>query len=317
MTKILVFLILVVFGNIVFAEEFPDDLNRKIWKGIKRTSENDYDLSWITEEIRPAVIERFIRWSKDDDSVTRRAGDKFLVILGHPETIQRFVNELRTNPYKGRELGDLTEEGIPYIIPLVYHGSPQKPPLDGDVVVDSIRTNAVGCLVGAIARSKKFPQETKLWATQLAGKIRDVSGDEELKEHMKLVTDPKQREHGEARILEIVGNRNRSEKCYELLIQWWENNQTAIIEKRYADATWLPRYKGKPTTYSPEEMAERKADREGESSTRESRRSGVENTITNATPTPNKNWSLWGIIICFAALLGISIRWKIAGRRNS
>jgi hypothetical protein len=279
MTKVYIFLILIISGNFAFAEEVLDELNRKIWKGIKSPSDEDHDLSWLTEDIRPAVIERLLRFTKDSDSSIRRTGNRHLVTLGHPETIQRIVNELRTNPYKGDELSYLTEEGIPYIMPLVYHGSMLKPPLEGDVMVNSIRSSATAYLMRAIMYSKKLPLKTRDWVLTIG------KGDEE--------------------------------KCYELLIQWWEKNQIAIIEKRYADATWLPMYKGKPATYSPEETAERKADLENKNRSREARRSGGKNTEPNATPTPDKNWSLWGIIICFAALLGISIRWKIAGRRNS
>jgi hypothetical protein len=297
------------------AEYEPDEIDLKILKGIEEPSSEKYDVSWITEDFKPVVIERLLRMAKDKH--LRHYAEPKLVTMGHIETIQRQVEEFQKSAFQGEALSGLTEEGIPYIAPLVYTGSKEISKA-GDLYTSSIRTSAVGYLLGAIRHSEKMPFETREWATQIRNQIRDVSGEEEVKEQMKLVTDPKARKRLESELLEVISDRDRSEKSVDLIKQWWENNQTAILEKRYADATWLPRYKGRPATYSPEEVAERKADEERERTSREASRTGGSDSKKAVDAlTPTSNWPLWAALIAsFFTLLGIGYYFKIRKRQS-
>jgi hypothetical protein len=274
--RIYIVYVLMVFLSTLSARE-QDELDRKISSGIKSARSGEQDLSWITEELRPIVIDRLLE--KLNDERWPFAEEK-LIIIGHKETMQRLADKLRANPAASKVLAmEFNEELITYLMPLVYTGSKEVPPNDGDVIIGSVQQMAFNFVMANIQISTKFPEETREWATKL--------------------------------------NRAEGEKSINLLKQWWEQNQTAILEKRYADATWLPRYKGKPVTYSMAEMRERKADEERERTSREaSRTGGSDSKKAVDAPTPTSNWPLWATLIAsFFALLGVSYYFKIRNRQ--
>ncbi len=262
----------------IYGELEPKELDLKILRNIESPREENHDLSWITEEVRPLVVDRLLQISASKSKSARWAIDEKLVIIGHAETIKRIVEELRENPYAGNSLSELTEEGIPYIMPLVYSGSIEKPSITSDVIVPSIRTTAASCLLASIKYSKKLPSETKNWASQ------------------------------------IIGTAKQEDKCINLLIQWWEHNKDAITEKRYADATWLPMYKDKPATFSASEMKEREADGELEQTTRKARRVAGSISEKPSNKSTGNTLYIYGLIAAIAAAFAAMIYWKMSSK---
>jgi hypothetical protein len=269
-------------------DDAPDELDLKIRERITVHVKDEVDQSWLTGDIKPLVIEKLLKMRSKPDPRYKMTAEGQLLAIGHIPTIESLVEEMQQpgNLHSNIEMF-AREESIKYLMPLVYNGSTSLRTEGRDVTLDidrSVRSRAAVTVLKVIRVRKSFPVETRKWAEELHEDLfsKDI------------------------------------EKRLDLLKQWWEYNQTAILEKRYADATWLPRYKGKPITYSPEEMAEGKADEERERTNREARRTGDSNTKPAAAEAPSTNSRfLWGIIVALVALLGIFIRWKFAGRRTS
>jgi hypothetical protein len=260
----------------VWGIEPYDEIDLKIYQTLGARYQGQ-DQSWLTDELRPLVIEKILKRREKSSKAFKNVSDEQLVSIGHIETIQRMVEESQTDRNNHVLIDSATEAAIPYLMPIVYTGSTEIPKATGDIGYSSIRDYFVLATLRAIMRSNFLPEETKAWEK----KIRYNS------------------------------------KRVDLLKQWWENNQTAIIEKRYSDATWLPRYKGRVAIYDATEMAERKADEERERANREARRTGDSGTKPAAAEAPSTNSGLlWGIIVTIVALLSIFIRWKLAARRN-
>ncbi len=232
----------------------------------------------MTPEVKPIVIEKLLKSISIKAKPSRSYDEEKLVRIGHLETILNLIEELKNGNHRSDALSLASEIAIPYLMPIVYTGSTeQRKMLPGeDIMFMPVRHKAIGHVLGKIMKSNNFPLESKKWAENMS----------------------------------YYGIKHEDEKYVALVTSWWENNQTAILEERYADATWLPRYKGKPVTFNPREVASRKAYEENERVTRRTKRPGENDSKTISTATSPFNWQLWSIIATFLVLSGIAIRWK-------
>jgi hypothetical protein len=210
------------------------DIDKKVQDTLLASGSYDSDLSWITNANRPMVFQSLLdkidKIKNQYPAETTTYEEDALVRIGHEETTKRLVETL-ANPHRTRRcIYTATEIIIPYAIWWVYNGSTENPNKPGwDVIRNSVRENAMWVIVGNISIGKNFPQATRQWAEKLAVGPYDKMG---------------------------------SDACVALVKSWWEHNQTAILEKRYADATWLPLYKGKPAVLDEAEIAEREMDKQ-------------------------------------------------------
>jgi hypothetical protein len=251
--------------------------------------------SILEQKDKDLIIPNLLKQWENSELLTRKFLEESLIRMGHVETIQRVIaQELQVRSYDVLSIS-VTEEAIPYLMPYVLNGEKRRPETNSDVTYLSIRSEFSYHLLKAIRDSKKLPPETVQWAKGI-----DLLG-------MDRTTIPKA-------VTAIAGTPEWSEQMtnwliqqedirIDLLKQWWENNQTAILEKRYADATWLPRYKGKPATYSLEEIAERKADDENERASREAKRAGESDIKKSPAANAENPLPLWPALV--AALFTI------------
>jgi hypothetical protein len=235
MKSILIFSLLFlgqVFGNAITA---PAEIEKKVQETLLASGSFDSDLSWITDSNRSLVFEFLVNRVQNPGTVSPAAikthAEDALVRIGHEETTKRLVETL-SNPNLTRScLYSATEIIVPHAMWWVYHGSKEDPnsPNGYCMYRYPIRVNAIGVVISNIGISKKFPEATRKWVNSL-----DVGTSQ------KMNTDA------------FVG----------LITSWWEHNQTAILEKRYADATWIPLYKGRPASMNEAELAEREMDKQ-------------------------------------------------------
>ncbi len=269
-----------IFTAASYGESNPklDEIDKKIRDTLLSPAPHDSDITWITEEVRPIVISKLLQ--RVNNPYEGRNVEEALVKSGHLETIQKLIEELKQGNHRSDALSFASEIAIPYLMPIVYTGSTeQRKMLPGeDIMFMPVRDRAIGHVLGKIMKSNNFPLESRKWAEEMG----------------------------------FHGIKYKDEKYVALVTSWWENNQTAILEERYADATWLPRYKSKPITFNPREAASRKAYEENERITRRTKRPGGDDSETISNATTPYNWQLWSIIAVIASLLGISIFRKLA-----
>lgn len=246
-----------------------DDLDKKIWLTLGAPNRDKKDTSWVTPELRPVVIQRLLDMSNEDENGSgKKDAEEMLLTLEHTETLQRIVADLQEKPFGYYSFAGVKASAIPHIMPLVYHGSSAPPvgeELEREVVYLPTREYAMNVVLEMVIRTLEFPEETRKWADNVFSSPFNASVD----------------------------------RRADLVIQWWERNQTAIIEKRYAEATWLPRYKGKPSTLDRHELAETAEDEERARSERISKR---ENRVIDKDAQPpraNSPWLWAGAILSF------------------
>lgn len=232
--KYILFVFLVCSANLNAQSTSLDvDIQSKVEETLLSTRAYNSDLSWITDENRHLVFEELFRRrdkSDDDRSVTAA-----LARVGHEDTLKMLAEELKDPSRFRPDIMYAPENAIPYLMPLVYTGSLEDPNLKnpGCIVANPVRQTAMSTVMGNIRRSNKFPVATREWA-----------------ERMRYSTSY------------LVGmTRNyQTDEYRDLITSWWEHNQTAIVEKRYEDATWLPRYNGRLAVLDEEDRALRKMD---------------------------------------------------------
>ena len=212
-----------------------DDIDKKIWETLQKPHPDETDQTWLTPEMRMIVIDKMLKEAENQsfsNSSNRDQAEKVLVMLGHEETVRRLVEKMKNPKARLGALSEATEIALPYLMPMVYSGSTEDPNEYGtpgwDVILLPVRDRAIGSVLGCIRDGRNFPAETRQWGKRMAN----------------------------------MESKYWDGRFISLITSWWEHNQTAILEKRYADATWLPRYKGRPSVLDREEIQERRADEE-------------------------------------------------------
>lgn len=206
-------------GHAVAQSEMTQtELDQRIETTFFSANSRRSDLTWITDENRPLVV-KLIHNRPDDPYGPYIKGA--LARAGHWETILSLVQDIN-DPLKDiSPLMYADEKIIPYLMPIVYNGSTENPNIKypGDVILRPAKATAIGCVLGIISKSERFPPKTRKWADALSRN----------------------------------GNKYRNEEWVALITSWWEQNRKAIEEERYKDATWVPTYKGRPITDTPKE----------------------------------------------------------------
>ncbi len=211
-----------------------DEIGVKIEETLGRYAPDDVDLSWLTPELRPIVHERLLRLlreyrAKSAENLSKPGSHNFyheiediegrLISSSHAETIQELVNRMMKQGW-GLTMFKYcaNEETLPFLLHPMTHGSSIAPVFEGPTLPPSIRYTAVSSFLQAIIACEKFPPITRQWADQMSRQLN-----------------------------------YKDDQWIALISSWYKNNEAAILEKRYEDATWVPRYKGKPTAITEEE----------------------------------------------------------------
>jgi hypothetical protein len=211
------------------------EVHAKVETTLLAPGSDESDISWITDGNRELVFDDLLRRKREQNS-----SDKIIAALarvGHEKTLKMLADDLKTPKGYDRGLLAAPENAIPHIMFLVYDGTTDDPNITspGDVVLEPVRKTAISRMLGRVTKSKKFPSNTRSWAKKMS----------------------------ELLWVDMIGAQTyKNEKYVGLITGWWEHNQTAILEKRYADATWLPLYKGRLAVMDEAEIAERKMDRQ-------------------------------------------------------
>lgn len=238
------------------------------------------DWSWVTAEIEPIVIEKLLKRAQDPSlsALGHEEAMNSLVKIGHGETLQRLVDEY--DPTTSRNPLDWADErALPYLIPKLKSASTEVPPMTSDIYYHSTLETFYFMVVRIIQKSPAFPPETKEWATAM----------------------------------ENNNYKQGREQRVKLLEQWWKENQSAILEKRYGDATWLPRKKGKPYYLSNEEYLTEQADQQQQRIKRRTTVNQGKATSDEIAKNPSDK-TLMGVLLALGLLMVGWAGWKLKSR---
>ena len=170
------------------------------------------DVSWITDENRFIVIQK-LRERYDQSGIdSPDLLEKVLVRAGDRDATRRMVEKIKDPRANTDALVFATEEIIPLLIPLIC-GDPSGSVGDqkaADIQMElEVRKRAYEHFRNRINDKFQLPQLTISWVW-------------------------------EGLSFDTVENANTSGAA---LAEWWKHNKTAILEKRYQDAKWLPYFK--------------------------------------------------------------------------
>jgi hypothetical protein len=236
--KNLIFLIAILLMNSVRGLPLTlSEINAKVETTLLAPESYESDISWITDENRELVFDDLLRRKREQN--TRDKIIAALARVGHEKTLEMLAEDLKIPKGYDRGLLAAPENAIPHIMILVYEGSTDDPNITspGDVILEPVRKTAISRVLGRITKSKKLPPDTRLWAKRMS----------------------------ELLWVDMIGTQTyKNEKFVCLVTSWWEHNQTAILEKRYSEATWLPLYKGRPAVMDEAELVKREMDKQRE-----------------------------------------------------
>ncbi len=250
-----------------------DETDVQIYEKLGPRSMENNDRSWLTPEVRAKVYERLLGYITAAPPGGRVEGVKMkLVATGHEATIKELVANMLVTGKSDDILWEYAnEEAIPFLMPAIIHGSPIDPPNDGDMAYIGARYGAVHAFLMAIRHCDKFPPITLQWAEQMEHNLSD-----------------------------------EDDNWIALITSWYEHNEAALLEKRYADASWVPRYKGKPTGISVEEARLREAHFENQRRQRIAAAGTGSDSV--APETPAAAWG-FGAALAFAAIIAVVFFW--------
>ncbi len=197
--------------------------------GVRRPS-NAPKTDWITPEYRPIVIDYLKNKARDPKYLERSL--RVLVALNDEETMKDVLRQYNDGTLIDDTIlmMNLHPEQIKDLVPIIYSGSDVPRKVIDSQILKSPRIYAVYSIVDFLTWGPVFPDETMRWASGLNGNIHNY----ENQKH---------------------DNQNEPHIMW-LFQQWWEHNKTAILEERYADATWVPKYKGQIDYYDKKQREE-------------------------------------------------------------
>ena len=275
--KICIKILFVYFFSI--AQLISDEIDMKIKDINNSVVHNDSDYLWMTEDVRKEVIKRLLLLIESGDANQAQIAEEKLVKIGHKETIEKLTNDLYNSHKKNTLEYGATVESIPYLMKGVYQGSALPVERVSDTAMPSVRNRFAYAVLYAISHSASLPWESRQWADKM--------------------------------VRCIIGN-SEDESRIDLLKLWWEKNQDAILEKRFEDATWLPRYKGQVSYLGWEEVRERKAEQDQMRENRQLHHAAGKNSISQKSE--QSRWQLWAVLPACLILLLIFLRWKICSQ---
>jgi hypothetical protein len=141
------------------------------------------------------------------DSKARNA-DKALLRMGDEETIIRLMDQYHKGEGHGESLlMAANEKALKYLIEDVRSGSEEWRRVAYDSWDLPIRYESTQTVLLIVKRNPIFPEKTRQWAD---------------------------------RMQTLVGINGRGQSAANTVLNWWEKNEVAILEGRYAEASWLP-----------------------------------------------------------------------------
>jgi hypothetical protein len=258
-------------------------IDRKVNETLLPPNSRKSDITWINDQNRQMVYDSLIQKMNLPEYRSQSYVQEALVRVGHPETIKHLISIATSDRNNYALFNAATMDAIPYLMEAINDKSIEtiSPPLTGDVGYSSTRDLFAITVCRAILKEPTIDPVTHAWADRMESEI---------------------------------GGPPQAEQRMNLLKQWWVKNQQAIIEKRYADATWLPMYKGKPSVLDWTEQEERRAERNQSKSFRKSELADVSDKVTEKSLS-----NTWEVVASFAALLFLILaffRWKSSPKQS-
>src|SRR5690606_24283546 len=104
-----------------------DEIDVAIRQRLGGLTQEDQDLSWVTGELRPVVLQRLLEeWNRSSGD-RRKEAELRLVSLGHPGTLGRLADEMKQGNHWNALEWSATEDSIPYLMDVVRTGSTIDP----------------------------------------------------------------------------------------------------------------------------------------------------------------------------------------------
>ena len=138
------------------------------------------------------------------------SADEALLRTGDEETILRLMDQYHRGEGHGESvLMAANEKALRFLIEDVRSGSEELRRRATDSWGPSIRIASTTKFLMILKRNADLPEKTRKWADR-------------------------------TQTLVMGGLKPSSDIAIQAVLKWWEKNEVAILEGRYADATWLP-----------------------------------------------------------------------------
>ena len=189
--------------------------------GIDRL-QNSVNTAWVTPEFRPIVIDYLKSKAQKPEYFERT--QRALIALDDEATLVNAIAGFSKGTYATNVkypdsilAENISPRGMKYLVPMIYEGYGK--PRDFEIHDHwSPQREAIKYFLVHIDSYNSFPGEVARWSMAFDHNIQDTGDD--------------------PHILWIFQ-------------QWWEHNKEAVLAERFADATWIPMYKGKPDGFRP------------------------------------------------------------------
>lgn len=153
--------------------------------------------------------------------------DEALLRMGDEDTIRRIMDQYHKGEGAAETLLMAADQtALKYLVEDVRNGPEEWRRVASDAWAAPIRYTSAMRFMFIVEHGEGFPSETRAWADKMQT---------------------------------LLGIGSQEKQAAKILLTWWDKNEKAINEGRYADATWLPVSAGKS---SPEDQ--RKPLRQGD-----------------------------------------------------
>jgi hypothetical protein len=138
------------------------------------------------------------------------SADEALLRMGDEETILRLMDQYHKGEGHGESvLMAANERALRFLIEDIRSGSEEWRRRASDSWGPSIRIASTTKFLLILKRNAAFPVETRKWADRTQTMV-------------------------------MAGLKPSSDIGIQAVLNWWEKNEKAVLEGRYAEATWLP-----------------------------------------------------------------------------
>jgi hypothetical protein len=174
------------------------------------------DVTWVTPELKPEVVEYLKTWAKQNPELYIRA-QRPLVALSDEETMLHTIKQFEDGTLKELDILELNlnRKNLKYLVPVIYQG-PVEAKNNGFGLMRSSRRQALGLFVRNIGPWNGYQNPSTEWAAGVKYSIQTTGDDPHV---------------------------------MWLFQQWWEHNKEAVLSEKLEKATWVPLYKGKPDDF--------------------------------------------------------------------
>lgn len=179
-------------------------------------------VGWVTPEFRPLVID-YLKTKAQKPEYFERT-QRALIALDDEATLIAAIDGFSKGTYASDIkyshsilAQNISPRGIKFLVPMIYEGYGK--PRDFEIHDTwSPQREAIKYFLERLTYYKLMPDRVAMWASALGNRIQDTGDDPHI---------------------------------LWLFQQWWEHNKEAVLAERFAEATWIPLYKGKPDVFDP------------------------------------------------------------------